>query len=227
MDFLAAKNEKVCLFVLKSVKKCAIIISIKCAGVKYMNQSISWDKNKTCCFTGHRNRDLPFSGDRSRQGMKCLVSSLQLNIEKAIKDGYDTFISGMAEGVDLICAEIVYNLISRKGMKLNLICAVPYKGQGTKELSDPMDQYIYSMIISDCSDVVYVSEKKDRLCYRRRNQFMVDNSHRIIGVYREKGVSSGTLQTINMAKKAGLEMSIISLDRNPVFYISEHSSVNI
>ncbi len=191
-----------------------------------MNDSISWDRNKTCCFTGHRNRDLPFSGDRSRRGMKCLVSSLQLYIEKAIEDGYDTFISGMAEGIDLICAEIVHNLISRKGMKLNLICAVPYKGQGIKELSAPMDQYIYSMILSDCSQVVYVSEKKSRVCYRKRNQFMVDNSHRIIGVYKEKDISSGTLQTINMAKKAGLEMKIISLDDNPVFYISDHDDVN-
>ena len=117
-------------------------------------------RKRPVVFTGHRNRDLPFSGDRSKQGMKCLVSSLQMYIEKAVNDGFDTFISGMAEGVDLICAEIVYNLITRKGMNLNLVCAVPYKDQGTKELLNPIDQYVYSMISRDCTNVVYICDKK-------------------------------------------------------------------
>ena len=188
-----------------------------------MGQEISWDIEKACCFTGHRNRDLPFGGNRDKQGMKCLVSNLQLYIEQAVKDGYDTFISGMAEGIDLICAEIVHNLISRKGMDLKLICAVPYKGQGGKELSSPIDKYIYSMIIQDCTQVIYTGEAKSRSCYKIRNQFMVDNSRRIIGVFKEKERGSGTLQTINLAQKSGHEMKIIYLDRNPVFYISDNS----
>lgn len=186
-----------------------------------MEQTVFWNRQKACCFTGHRNKDLPFGGNRDKQGMKCLVSSIQLYIEQAIRDGYDTFISGMAEGVDLICAEIVHNLISRNGMKLNLICAVPYKGHGNKELSSPVDKYIYSMIIQDCTKVIYTSEAKIRSCYKVRNQFMVDNSSRIIGVFKDKVTGSGTLQTINLAKKAGLQMEIIYLDRNPVFYISD------
>ncbi len=192
-----------------------------------MNNKVSWNIEKTCCFTGHRNRDLPFSGDRSKQGMKCLVSSLQMYIEKAVNDGFDTFISGMAEGVDLICAEIVYNLITRKGMNLNLVCAVPYKDQGTKELLNPIDQYVYSMISRDCTNVVYICDKKSRDCYQKRNKFMVENSRRIIGVIKDEKAKSGTLQTINMAKKSGLELNIIYLDKNPVFYLSDDSEVFI
>ena len=48
---------------------------------------------------------------------------------------------------------------------------------------------------------------------------MVENSSRIIGVIKEKPFGSGTLQTINMAKRAGLEMKIISLEKNPHLYI--------
>ena len=70
---------------------------------------------------------------------------------------------------------------------------------------------------------IYTSNEKSRSCYRIRNQFMVDNSSRIIGVYKEKEKGSGTLQTINMAKRAGIEMKIIYLDRNPVFYVSDDS----
>lgn len=192
-----------------------------------MSNKVSWNIEKTCCFTGHRNRDLPFSGDRSKQGMKCLVSSLQMYIEKAVNDGFDTFISGMAEGVDLICAEIVYNLITRKGMNLKLVCAVPYKDQGTKELLNPIDQYVYSMISRDCTNVVYICDKKSRDCYQKRNKFMVENSRRIIGVIKDEKAKSGTLQTINMAKRSGLELNIIYLDKNPVFYLSDDSEVFI
>lgn len=191
-----------------------------------MDNRVTWDIEKTCCFTGHRNRDLPFGGKRSKQGMKCLVSSLQMYIEKAVKDGYDTFISGMAEGVDLICAEIVYNLITRKGMKLKLICAIPYKTQGIKELSDPVDQYIYSMITHECNQIIYVCEKKSRSCYQQRNRFMIENSRRLIGVIKKDGIKSGTLQTINMAKREGLDLNIIYLDKNPVFYISDESDAD-
>lgn len=186
-----------------------------------MDANASWNIEKACCFTGHRNRDLPFEGDRDKQGMKCLVSSLQLYIEQAIDDGYDTFISGMAEGVDLICAEIVHNLISRGGMDLKLICAVPYEGQGERELSSPVDKYIYNMLIHDCSKVIYVCKKRERSCYQKRNQFMIDHSKRVIGVFKEKQTGSGTLQTINMAKRANRELKIIYLDRNPVFYVSD------
>lgn len=185
-----------------------------------MDKQVSWNIEKACCFTGHRNKDLPFSGDRNSQGMKCLVSSLQMYIEKAVKDGYDTFISGMAEGTDLICAEIVHNLITRKGMNLRLICAVPYKKQGAKELLNPLDQYVYNMLIQE-SEVVYVSDTKARACYQKRNRFMVENSQRIIGVFKESKTRSGTYQTIKIAQQAGLEMNIIYLEKNPVFYLSD------
>ena len=186
-----------------------------------MSEQISWNIKKACCFTGHRNRDLPFGGNRNKQGMKCLVSSLQLFIENAVDDGYDTFISGMAEGIDLICAEIVHNLITRKGFDIKLICAIPYKNQGAIELSSPLDQYIYNLVIQDC-ETIYVSDKKSSDCYRKRNQFMVEHSSRIIGVVDSDKRRSGSFQTINMAKKAGLEQKILYINKNPVFFIDDN-----
>ena len=107
------------------------------------------------------------------------------------------------------------------------MCAVPYKDQGTKELLNPIDQYVYSMISRDCTNVVYICDKKSRDCYQKRNKFMVENSRRIIGVIKDEKAKSGTLQTINMAKKSGLELNIIYLDKNPVFYLSDDSEVFI
>ena len=106
-------------------------------------------------------------------------------------------------------------------MDIKLICAVPYKGQHIKDLSSPVDKYIYSLITQDCTQIIYTSDVRSRSCYRVRNQFMVDNSSRIIGVFKDKTTGSGTSQTIKLAEKAGLDMKIIYLDRNPVFYVSD------
>ena len=48
---------------------------------------------------------------------------------------------------------------------------------------------------------------------------MVDSSSRIIAVLKNKEKGSGTIQTINMAKRAGIDCRIVRLDDNPLFYI--------
>lgn len=177
------------------------------------------DRETSCCFTGHRSRDLPFQGNIRKQGMKCLVSMLTLLIEEACRDGYRTFISGMADGVDIICAEIVHDLAAHgKYPDLKLVCALPYAGQNA-ELSSALDRYRYSMLVATCDSLVLVSPRYEKGCYKARNQFMVDHSSRIIGAIKEKKTGSGTLQTVNMAKRAGLELNVISLDGSPVLYI--------
>ena len=182
-------------------------------------QAFTCDRLHTCCFTGHRSRDLPFGGDIRKQGMKCLASSLQLLIVEAIADGYTTFISGMSDGIDLLCAQLVMELAkSGRYGDIKLVCALPYREQFA-EIVTTADKYKYSVVIDECDEKVIVSEKSDRDRYKKRNSFMVENSSRIIGVIKEKPFGSGTLQTINMAKRAGLEMKIISLEKNPHLYI--------
>ena len=182
-------------------------------------QDFTCNKLNTCCFTGHRSRDLPFGGDMRKQGMKCLASSLQLLIVEAVADGYNTFISGMSDGIDLLCAQLVLET-ARSGRygDIRLVCALPYREQYGEIVSTP-DKYKYAVVIDGCDEKVIVSEKSDRERYKKRNQFMVDNSSRVIGVIKSKQFGSGTLQTVNMAKRAGLEIKMISLEKNPQLYI--------
>jgi len=73
-----------------------------------------------CCFTGHRPEKIGMSGEEIKQ-------RLRLAIKDAINDGFTTFISGMARGVDMWAAEIV--LDERKNNEqIKLIYASPYKG---------------------------------------------------------------------------------------------------
>lgn len=53
-----------------------------------------------CCFTGHRPEKMCLPERR-------IKTALDLKIHAAIEDGYQTFISGMARGVDLWAAETV------------------------------------------------------------------------------------------------------------------------
>lgn len=180
-------------------------------------------RERTCCFTGHRNRDLPFVGDRAVLGMRVLVSSLALQIEEAVKDGYDTFISGMAEGVDLICAELVYQRIAN-GEPLRLVCARPYPRQCDHDYKDPRSKYVCSLITDACV-TVDVSASYYRGCYAARNRFMVENSSRLIGVIKRKVGHSGTSQTVRLAEKCGLDIHLVELDRLMYYYLGSRRFV--
>lgn len=53
-----------------------------------------------CCFTGHRPEKLGIPEKQVKE-------KLRKAIRQAIEDGFTTFISGMARGVDMWAAEIV------------------------------------------------------------------------------------------------------------------------
>ena len=56
-----------------------------------------------------------------------VIAWLESEIRKAIDDGFVTFISGMARGVDIWAAEIVLRLRD-EGKPIHLICASPFEG---------------------------------------------------------------------------------------------------
>ena len=180
-----------------------------------MMPQIVLDREKTCCFTGHRSKDLPAQGRKDSLGMIMLESMICTEINKAAAAGCDTFVSGMADGIDIICAGIVYDMM-KHGRDIRLVCAVPYPGQRDEHLSAD-NVYLYDMLVNNCP-VVTVSESFHQGCYRERNLFMVENSSRLIGVCRYKENGSGTMQTINFARKAGLCCRVIDLDKNTFLY---------
>lgn len=182
-------------------------------------EELRTDRSTTCCFTGHRSRDLPFGGDVSKQGIKNLISTIQLVCTQAYNEGYRTFITGMAEGADIMCGSVIMDMMNCKEYgDIRLICALPYREQ-RRELSRPTDRYIHSLLLDKAEAVVVTGTVGDRARYRVRNLFMVEHSSAIIAVYKEKQKGSGTLQTINMAKRNGLITHIIELEKNPQFYV--------
>ncbi len=147
-----------------------------------------------CCFTGHRPEKLAWSEDHA-------IAALDEKIRQAIADGYTTFISGMARGVDIWAAEIVLRLRD-EGLPLHLICAVPYPGFQERWIL-PW-QRRYNKILENADLVKCVSNAYDPGCFQRRNEWMIDRSTRVIAIYT--GEPGGTKNTIDYALREGIEV---------------------
>lgn len=153
-----------------------------------------FDKEKTCAFTGHRPQKLNIDEKRAKQ-------LLTIAIRNAINAGYNTFISGMAMGIDIWAAEVVLDL-KKENPSIHLVCALPYSTfyRGRSRLESEK----YHSILSQ-ADVTHISFPfYDPRSYQSRNIWMVDNSNLIIAFF--SGEFGGTKNTIDYAKKEGIEI---------------------
>ena len=146
------------------------------------------------CFTGHRPEKLNISE-------KEVKNRLRDAIQQSIKDGYTTFISGMARGVDMWAAEIVLEE-REKNDNIKLICASPFEGF---EKSWSMgEKQRYNDILQNADYVKYVCPCYYTRCFQIRNVWMVDHSAKVIAVYN--GESGGTKNTMRYAMRQGVEI---------------------
>ena len=152
-----------------------------------------------CCFTGHRPERLGMPESETIWGLK-------KEIRAAVADGFQTFISGMARGVDLWAAEIVLALRD-EGAAVRLICASPYRGFESRWSWEWQERYRRVMERADL--VRFICPGYSRDCFQRRNQWMVDHSARVIAVYN--GQPSGTRNTIEYARRC--EVPVVLLPR--------------
>lgn len=147
-----------------------------------------------CCFTGHRPEKLHLS----EQEVK---SKLETEIRQAMADGYTTFISGMARGVDIWAAQIVLRFRANNPA-IHLIAAVPYKGFENRWSKSWQDQYNFILEYADL--VRYICKGYSIASFQIRNEWMVDRSSRVIAVYN--GEPGGTKNTIDYANKNNIEV---------------------
>ena len=166
------------------------------------------DKERTCCFTGHRPDKLPW-GERE-EDPRCL--RLKERLVQAVEDAYISgcrhFICGMARGCDLYFAETVLALREQE-RDILLGCARPCETQA--DSWPEREQARYRSILDRCDLETLVQHRYDRFCMMRRNRYMADRSGRIVAVYN--GVpKGGTYQTLAYAMKKGLDVCIIDLE---------------
>lgn len=165
------------------------------------------ERERTCCFTGHRPDKLPWG--TCEEDYRCLVLKKRLYeaLERAYGAGYTHFIGGMARGADLYFAEAVLAL-REKYSNVTLEGARPCETQAD---SWPAEEHRrYQKILDGCDYETLIQRHYDRNCMSRRNRYMVDHSSRIIAVY--DGVpKGGTAQTLAYAMRQCLETDILDI----------------
>lgn len=146
------------------------------------------------CFTGHRPEKLT-------QPDRVVIRLLEEEIRQAIADGFTTFISGMARGVDIWAAEIVLRL-RNEGQPIRLICASPYDGFEQGWRTDWQKRY--HEVLQNADLVRFICKGYSRACFQIRNEWMVNHSARVIAVFN--GEPSGTKNTIDYAARCNISV---------------------
>ena len=138
------------------------------------------DKQKTCCFTGHRPGKLSFGYDETHPDCLRLKVALIGAVDRMRDRGVTTFYSGMAQGVDMMAAEIVLD-IKRAYLdsRMRLVAVLPYEGQANRWTEKYRERYF--TILSKADEVITLQKRYTDTCLLERNRYMVDKvrlSHR-------------------------------------------------
>ena len=188
-------------------------------------EEIETDKEKTICFTGHReNSVIPYRGEQIYYGITLRTVQLMLfrYIDMAVESGYRSFISGLAAGTDLWAAKYILGK-KHSDSSIRLIGVMPYlrhaerfSGRYKELLADA--ERGADMLLTTNTDplVVYGKSRSEGNTspdlYRVRNYYMVDNASAVISYFNEGSYKSGTSQTLNYAVRQGLKIRRFGLE---------------
>ncbi|MBR4056631.1 MAG: DUF1273 family protein [Oscillospiraceae bacterium] len=164
------------------------------------------ERERTCCFTGHRENKLPWRGNETDARCVQLKKEISRALERAFLSGMRHFICGMATGCDLYFAEAVLAL-REKLPGITLEAAIPWEGQA--QGWSPAQQRRYDALRERCDYETVISESYTPDCLKRRNEYMVDSSALVIAVY--SGAAGGTRNTMLYAMRKGVELYEIEI----------------
>jgi len=163
-------------------------------------------ERKFCAFTGHRPAKLPWRYDETAAECVRLKEVLTTQIMELARAGTTDFLSGMALGVDMYCAEIVLAL-REENPTLRLHCILPCREQEVKwNLSS---QKRYHAILARANSTFFVRQDYSDTCMLERDRYLVEHACILLAVYNGTR-RSGTGATVHYARRLGRE--IFSID---------------
>ena len=150
-------------------------------------------KEKTCCFTGHR--ELP------EEQLPQLRNALFKVIVRLASQGVTRFACGGALGFDTLAAQMVL-VVKEAFPQIQLLLVLPCKTQDKYWPKE--DQEIYREILARADRVVFVSETYIQGCMQKRNRLLVEGSSVCVCYCTKK--QGGTVYTLNYAQQKGLKV---------------------
>jgi len=178
--------------------------------------------NKVLAITGYRPEKLSVSLSQGGMSMKNLEKILRAQMIEALDNDFSTFVSGMALGTDLLFAKIAVELRAKyKPLGIKFIAALPCRDHDCNWGS--RERELCRELVETADEVVLVSDSHyyDG-CMAKRNRYLVDSCDELLAIY--DGQRGGTMQTVNYAKKKGIQVSIIDPSRNKIVVLREKSA---
>lgn len=151
-------------------------------------------KQHRCCFVGHRPEKLSMPPAEVKEWLRKQIS-------QAVADGYVTFITGMSMGVDIWAGQIVAEL-KHSDPSIHLIAAVPWPGFSARWHDDWKAEY--QELLKQVDLVKNVRSAYSDDVFKARNEWMVDHSTRLIGLYNR--TPGGTRDTLNYALQQNVKV---------------------
>ena len=165
------------------------------------------DPKTTACFTGHRPEGIPFDIKFSDVNRGIVFSSIYLEIYEAYHRGYRTFITGMADGIDLLAGEAVEKLRDVY-MNVRLVAVLPFKNQ-SGHYDDHYSTFRFTNLLHSANEVISISDDYYTGCFYARNRYMVDNSSLLIAAVATR--EGGSAYTVDYAKSKGIDIKTVNL----------------
>jgi len=165
---------------------------------------------KTCAFTGHRPSKMPWGKDENSPEGVLFKFRLRESLDYLIGMGYVNFLSGGAQGFDMMAAEIVLSLRETyPWIKLTMVC--PWNGQADRWPDDQQQRWRH--ILEESDQVIYTSGSYEKGVFFHRNRYLVENASLILAAYNGDS-QSGTGMTIRYAHKRGVKVLRLRLEKD-------------
>lgn len=125
-----------------------------------------------------------------------------------LDEGYDYFMSGMAQGIDLIFAETVIQFKEHYDLNIKLECVLPCRNQTDKWNNNDIQRY--NAILAKADIIAVISEVYNEKCMMERNIYMVDHSNTVLGFWNGEK-HGGTWNTIRYAELMNKDIDIVKI----------------
>lgn len=149
-------------------------------------------RGKVCALTGHR--EIPLSFDKN---------ALYDEIERLIKEGYDCFLCGMAQGFDLLALGCIADL--KQKYKITAEACIPYAGQEKGFSSEEKKRYRELLTWCDVKTVLF--EEYRNGCFLVRDRYMVDCADAILAYCKKP--TGGAAYTVRYAEQKGIPVRYV------------------
>ena len=166
------------------------------------------EKINVVCLTGHRPKSLPWGYNEENLSCRIFKYDLKTIFVNAIEYGVHTFLTGMAEGFDMIATEILLELRG-KYKNIKVVAVIPCENQEIKWREKQQTRYRH--LLKQCDEITILNKEYTKTCMNDINKYMVLHSEFCIACFN--GKPSGTGNTIKFAKSNNCLVKIIDINK--------------